>query len=66
LLLRVFNLKQAASQYCSSRARSTLKFTRAEQRQMMIELVDDLVPVLVEEMIEQGVLPAEWRETKLQ
>jgi hypothetical protein len=37
-----------------------------EQRQMMIELVDDLVPVLVEEMIEQGVLPAEWRETKLQ
>jgi hypothetical protein len=30
---------------------------RAEQRQMLIELVDDLVPVMVEEMIEQGVLP---------
>jgi len=27
---------------------------RADQRRMLLELIDDLVPVLVEEMIEQG------------
>ena len=33
---------------------------RTEARQMLFELIDDLVPVAIEEMIEQGRVPREW------
>jgi hypothetical protein len=29
---------------------------------MLLELIDDLVPVSIEEMIEQGRVPRQWRE----
>jgi hypothetical protein len=35
---------------------------RTESRQMLLELIDDLVPVSIEEMIEQGRVPRQWRE----
>lgn len=35
---------------------------RADARQMLLELIDDLVPVSIEQMIEQGRVPREWRK----
>jgi hypothetical protein len=35
---------------------------RADQRQMLFDLIDNLVPVSIEEMIEQGRVPRQWRE----
>jgi hypothetical protein len=35
--------------------------TRAEARQTLLELIDELVPVSIEEMIEQGRVPMEWQ-----
>jgi hypothetical protein len=35
---------------------------RADARQMLFKLIDELVPVSIDEMIEQGRVPREWRE----
>jgi hypothetical protein len=37
---------------------------RAAQRELLLTTIDNLVPLCVEEMIEAGRAPAEWRGTK--
>lgn len=36
---------------------------RRDTRYMLIELIDDLVPIVLGEMIESGRVPADWKET---
>jgi hypothetical protein len=36
---------------------------RVKQRRLLIELIDNLLPLIIEEKIEAGIVPPSWRGT---